>query len=514
MPSPLSLSSLLYSLPSAALSSSAAQPEHTHAAPTAPQPIFDEAIAAVSPDTRPPARRRSHASRRVRQMLGTAHQVTSHEAAPATSLSTTQLAVPPATQGSAQSAAYLTAQAITQPVQHQAPAAIESPSSDENQSADQRERKFFPMYMPPYVRRRLPDPSAPGVQLAKAERANAVFFSRYEPPFRYDVSLLGGAHELRAAMARVGLRTGGDIQITHQRVSDTTIAVAQFRHWRDAVKLGRLVLPSRVAVNASERLQADAQLEATRVALPRRPTLPTLAPDAAPSTIIKKVLDFSEGMVVGEAHQAISSKRFLIDQMQTFRAQGVQTIFMEHLLSDEHQADLDLWHRCAPGFSMPPAVARYLSDLNVGHMDEHFIDQAQRRRYRQLRERYNFANVAVAAQCAGIKIVAIDCKASYEVHSGGLSGNTTSSRMRTEMMNYFASEKIRRRSLPGKWVALVGNSHANTYNDVPGVAEQTGTLAVVVNDKIQTPSAPGVRTRVTNFVPGLKLDIVVTMDWN
>ena len=413
------------------------------------------------------------------------------------------------------SATQSSAQVSTLRAQHRAPAAIESsPSSDDDQSADQRERKFFPMYMPPYVRRRLPDPSAPIVQRAKAERAAAKFFSQYEPYFRHEVTLLGGEHELHTAMNRVGLGTGENIQITNRRVSGATIAVAQFRHWRDAIKLGRYVLPSKAAVKASERLQADANLEATRVALPRRPTLPTFAPDATPSTVIKKVLDFSEGMVVGESHHAISSKRFLIDQMQALRTQGVQTIFMEHLLSDEHQADLDLWHRYPPGVAMPPAVARYLSDLNVGHMDEHFIDHAQRGRYRQLRERYNFSNVAAAAQYAGIKIVAIDCKISYEVHSGGLSGNATSSRMRTEMMNYFASEKIRRRSLPGKWVAYVGNSHANTYNGVPGLAEQTGTLAVVVNDKIQTPNAPAVQTRVADLSPGLDLDIVVAMDWN
>lgn len=240
MPSPLSLStSLLPSLPAipaSARTSTVVVPENRPALRTALPPIFDEAVVAQSPTPfRPRGRRPSNASRRLRQLLGAAQQ----PVVPVTAPSISPLAVPPATQS----------------MEHQRPASTtSSTSSDNDQSTDTRERMFFPMYMPPYVRRRLPDSTSPGGRRVNIERANAEFFSRYEPHWRYEVSLLGPQRELRAAMARVGLRTSSDVQITHRRVEDTTIAVAQFRHWKDATRLGRFVLPSKAAVNASERL--------------------------------------------------------------------------------------------------------------------------------------------------------------------------------------------------------------------------------------------------------------------
>nr|GFD56984.1 hypothetical protein [Tanacetum cinerariifolium] len=54
------------------------------------------------------------------------------------------------------------------------------------------------------------------------------------------------------------------------------------------------------------------------------------------------------------------------------------------------------------------------------------------------------------------------------------------------MMNYFASRTIRRhQAVMGshRWVALVGNSHSNTYADiVPGLAELEGGIGLRVLD--------------------------------
>ena len=195
-------------------------------------------------------------------------------------------------------------------------------------------------------------------------------------------------------------------------------------------------------------------------------------------------------------------------------ALGVQTLFMEHLLSDDHQAALDDWHASPPGSPMPSVIAAYLRDLDGGHMQEHCVDMPWRERYRELRQSYCFTALAKAAQQCGIKIVAADCHASYGVHESGLDGTAESAHTRTEVMNYFASERIQRRDLPGKWIALVGNTHANTYEGVPGIAEQTGTLAVVVKDKLNTEDEPAVKTRVDNFSPGMHLDIVVAIKWD
>ena len=122
-------------------------------------------------------------------------------------------------------------------------------------------------------------------------------------------------------------------------------------------------------------------------------------------------------------------------------------------------------------------------------------------------DRAGFGDVAGAAG-------AVDGEGAIAVHASGLGSTAKSAHIRTEVMNYFASEKIQRRELPGKWVALVGNTHVNIYKGVPGIAEQTGTVAVVVQDRIDRTDQPALRTRVTDFSPGMHLDMVVTMAWD
>ncbi len=370
------------------------------------------------------------------------------------------------------------------------------------------------MHLASYSRRGLPNPAS-RVLHSDAPQINAAdFFSRYEPKFRYAVLHFGGEDALRARLTQADLAIDDDVQIGEYRPGDASCMVVRFRHEAAAQKLGLLVVPAEEAAHCIERLVRDAQIAASRTDFPRRPTVPFLPADATPVEVIDAVLDCSQGMVVGEAHHAIASKRFLIDHMELLQAHGVQTLFMEHLLSDDHQAALDAWCTNSPGSAMPPLIAAYLRDQDCGHMIQQCVDSALQPRYLQLRKSYCFTAVAEAAQRCGIKIVAADCRASYGVHASGLGSTAKSAHIRTEVMNYFASEKIQRRELPGKWVALVGNTHVNIYKGVPGIAEQTGTVAVVVQDRIDRTDQPALRTRVTDFSPGMHLDMVVTMAWD
>ncbi|WP_258232364.1 hypothetical protein [Pseudomonas orientalis] len=49
-------------------------------------------------------------------------------------------------------------------------------------------------------------------------------------------------------------------------------------------------------------------------------------------------------------------------------------------------------------------------------------------------------------------------------------------------MNYFASQTILANSPDEKWVALVGHSHMNTCEGVPGLAELTKSISIGVFD--------------------------------
>jgi hypothetical protein len=95
---------------------------------------------------------------------------------------------------------------------------------------------------------------------------------------------------------------------------------------------------------------------------------------------------------------------------------------------------------------------------------------------------YSFQNVLIKAREAGIKIQPIDCTASYMIRDMADVNGT----LRQRMMNFYATEVIQwvqtTKSHPGKWVALVGDSHTNTYRGIPGLAELTGSISLRIED--------------------------------
>jgi hypothetical protein len=91
---------------------------------------------------------------------------------------------------------------------------------------------------------------------------------------------------------------------------------------------------------------------------------------------------------------------------------------------------------------------------------------------------YTFLELAKAAQKNHIRIQSIDCLASYR--STGMSG-VDKSTFRQKMMNYFSHEVITAdQNARGahRWIALVGDSHANTWEGVPGLSELEGGIGL------------------------------------
>ncbi|MGC6372770.1 membrane-targeted effector domain-containing toxin [Pseudomonas sp. S2.OTC.A_B10] len=199
--------------------------------------------------------------------------------------------------------------------------------------------------------------------------------------------------------------------------------------------------------------------------LPARPRIPTFTLNAPPKDIIKQLLKDGPGLVIGENHSNVASKRFLIESMPLLARQKVRTLYLEHLLSDFHQADLDLFSRSG---EMPQSLGRYLQDLDEGHRTDPT-------------GQYTFLEVVKAAQTNRLRIKAIDCMASYR-SSGILDADVN---YRQKMMNYFARTLItadQGAAGPHKWVALVGDSHANTFNGVPGLSELEGAVGLRIED--------------------------------
>jgi hypothetical protein len=214
------------------------------------------------------------------------------------------------------------------------------------------------------------------------------------------------------------------------------------------------------------RLAHHAQNFYRRLTLPLRPQIPQPAIATTYKTTLKRLFANSTGLVIGESHASIGSKKFLIDNMRVLTKLKVKTLYMEHLLTDFHQMDLNEFRRTG---RMPQNLERYLNNLDRGFQTD-------------ARGQYTFLALVKAANANLIRIRAIDCLASYRLD--GLAdpdGN-----LRQKIMNYFARTIIRAdgpaRAEGEKWVALVGNTHANTYKGVAGLSELESAVGLRIED--------------------------------
>ncbi|MNY10023.1 hypothetical protein D3C86_1429770 [compost metagenome] len=197
--------------------------------------------------------------------------------------------------------------------------------------------------------------------------------------------------------------------------------------------------------------------------LPPRPTTPVFGPVSRPKDIIETLFEESPALVVGEGHSSIGSKEFLIENMEILGKQKVKTLYMEHLFNDFHQADLDVFNKSGV---MSKSLKRYLKNLDAGH----FTDPSGR---------FTFMKLVKTAQKNHIRVQAIDCAASYRVNDM----LEVTHAHRQKMMNYFAKiiiegDQAARGS--HRWIALVGNTHSNTWEGVAGLSELEGGIGLRV----------------------------------
>ncbi|MFJ4442025.1 dermonecrotic toxin domain-containing protein [Pseudomonas sp. NPDC089422] len=264
------------------------------------------------------------------------------------------------------------------------------------------------------------------------------------PPTPYEVP-----EELQPILKPYAENPGHEQVLSGIKISmDTRIdpATAEFRNLRDI-------------------LAKDAQQYLASVEPPARPDIPALARNASAKEIIRSLYESSDGMVIGESHSQLGSKRFLIDNMSALKKAKVKVLYVEHFMTDFNQAGLEAFQRSG---KMPTELQRYVRDLDRGYG----IDQASR---------YSFESVLRAAQKLGIRIQSIDCMASYRQAWE----YAPSSVIRQQMMNFYAHEIIQAdQAIRGssKWVALMGNSHGNTFEGVLGVSELQGAIGLRVED--------------------------------
>lgn len=249
---------------------------------------------------------------------------------------------------------------------------------------------------------------------------------------------------------------------------DDIIQLAQDPHGLDsryAPFLSSRISAFNAFVETRARLSASADSFFATYVPPARPALPVVTADTSLESFFQKIRDSRlSGLVFGEGHGHEACKAALRTRMKAAKDAGFETLYVEHLLTDVHQAELDLFRRTQ---HMPNNLKAYLRSQDLGHMPMYSGPDT-------------YSQVIQAANKYGIRIRALDCAASY--HLKGLQGEGP---LRNKMFSYFAAKVIEADQAahgPHKWMAFVGSAHTNTNAGVPGLAEMLGAASLHVRD--------------------------------
>ncbi|AUF95195.1 hypothetical protein CXQ80_04855 [Pseudomonas sp. 02C 26] len=233
--------------------------------------------------------------------------------------------------------------------------------------------------------------------------------------------------------------------------------------------------PYRLYRTLRDALEADARTFYRSLQPLPRPVLPELASTASGKSLVRALYAERNGLVIGESHVERGARQFLITHMGQLKKQGVRVIYLEHFMTDFQQAELDVFNQTG---SLTPALKSYVDTFDA---------------YSAMLEStpYTMKKVLYAAHAQEVRVQGIDCLASYRQAWYVQPSLTT----RQQMMNYYAQRIIALdQSARGssKWVALVGNSHVNSFMSVPGIADLEGVIGMRVKDiEIGQPSIIG-----------------------
>lgn len=178
-----------------------------------------------------------------------------------------------------------------------------------------------------------------------------------------------------------------------------------------------------------------------------------------------------EGVVIGEAHVDGTPKALLIQTMEKLKASGVTTIFLEFLTEDDQKAiDRYLNSQEADVQLAPEVLAKLITE--------------ETRLGSEAKNGSGLIDVIRTAKQHGIRIVGVESEASSWLEP------LRSVKNRMTGMNYSAKQIIEKEKGEGKYVVLVGNAHASTHENVPGLSELIGVPNLLILKKFTWSTAP------------------------
>lgn len=158
-------------------------------------------------------------------------------------------------------------------------------------------------------------------------------------------------------------------------------------------------------------------------------------------------------LCIGENHEDISPKKFLIQNMSLFKDKGFTNIIMEHF-SKEHQTSLDQYFDSQEQ-ELPKNLKDYFEKLDKGHMGKNRSSG------------FNFTKIVESAKEHQIKIVCAE--ESHHVYKAVFQGPNRMLILNSRVKQL--SEKILSENQNCKWIAFVGTAHVNTSYNIPGICE-------------------------------------------
>ena len=240
-----------------------------------------------------------------------------------------------------------------------------------------------------------------------------------------------------------------------------------------------LCTPEADALNLFYRTRTDllAAVRGMPVAAPvHGRSTPTL--EACPHTaaVLRTLLADSRGLVVAEANGGRAGKDLLIYNMAVLRELGVDTLYLDQFQHEPHQQDLNALHRTG---RQTPQLRRFIERIDSGHMTD-------------VRGGHSYAAVLETASRAGLRMVALDLMASYHLKGAGDAEavcRDNEAELRTRVFSHVAAQRIchdqqLREDRPGprRWVALLSNAYAGSFNGIAGVAPRLGVPSLRVED--------------------------------